>query len=154
MVALSLVAAAVRHLNTKPNITTLLGSSPNYKSFIFQWKSYEQWDGTGKAAIVLSQRPWEAPGQYHTRHHWRLQVEIFSDVSRKPDHNPAAQDATDKALSIFEVVDKEFHRVDGGFYLDTLRIHSSERLSEPDISDVPLSDYGVRALVSYGAIID
>jgi hypothetical protein len=55
---------------------------------------------------------------------------------------------------VYRLIDRVLHRPDdGGFYWGntdgTLRIVSSSRAGEPDISDVPDGDGVVRLLVNY-----
>ncbi len=152
---MSLTIAARRELVATPPLVALLGSSPTYAQWIFRWRLYEQVEGTGTAAIVLSEHPWEPPGNFHTRRHIRLQAEIYVDPTRQPDLNPTQQNVHDRVLDIAAELSKVCHRPQGGtIYFDTMRIHGIERLGEPSISDIPMMDYTVRGLVNFGALVD
>lgn len=152
---MNLITAARRELASTTDIVSLLGSSPTYQTWLFQWRLYEQVEGSGLAAVVLSQHPWEAPGYYHTRKHSRLQAEIYVDPTRAADNNPTAQNAHDRIFEIANALSSILHRPDGGsIYFDSLRIHGTERLGEPSISDIPLMDYTIRGLLSFGVLHD
>lgn len=160
----TLVVAARRHLVAQPNITSLVGSSATYANWIWQWKPYVSMEGTGKAGIVLAQRNgWATPNLHNTMAFPQLQVEIYADVDRRADLNPAdAVSAELRAEAVFLAVDKHLHLVgrDGapwqwGATAEStgVRVLSSHRLGEPEYAEVPDGDGLVRCLARYGVTL-
>jgi len=152
-----LTIAARRELKGVNAVTSLLGSSAEWDTWIWRWRPYVSIEGTGSAGIVLSIRGgWTSPNQHNTAQFPRLQVEVYADVDRDPSLNPLSRTAEEKALAICQVVDAVFHIPQGGVLMwgngdaNDLRIVGSLRLTEPDVVEVPEGDGMVRATVSYG----
>ena len=76
-------------------------------TYIFKRFLQEKVNGTGKAAIVISERPGESPGA----HNWwrpRIEVWIYAD-NTTVDGVVDEQDRDDRMMAIFEQVDKVLH---------------------------------------------
>lgn len=158
--ALDLVTATRRELAAHSSVTALLGSDARFSTWIFRWRPYVSIEGTGEASIVVSSRAgWSTANRHNTAKFPRLQIEIYADLARNNDLNPAGRTAEDLARQVFEAVDKVLHRVDSnniqwGNTDGKLRIHSSVRSQEPTVEDVPNGDGLVRSLVFYDVAID
>lgn len=153
---MDLTIAARRELAATNSVTTLLGSSPEWDTWIWRWRPYVSIEGTGECGVVLSVRGgWASPNRHNTAQFPRLQVEVYADVDRNTALNPSTRTAQEKAQEVCEAIDKVFHIPQGGEVkwgngTDDLRIVGSLRLNEPDIVDVPDGDGMVRATVNYG----
>lgn len=156
---LDLTTAVHRYLSAQEELTDLLGADDGaggYPTWIFRWKSYRTVEGSGDAAIVLSQRPGSPSSAYHTSNFPRLQVEIYVDRLRDAQANPVNHTPEDRCNRIFRVLDRLLHtspaggdRIWGDNGSGGLRILSSQRDQDIDIVPVPDGDGMVRGLVSY-----
>jgi hypothetical protein len=86
------------------------------------------------------------PNPHNTMSSPLVEAVVYADRSRDTEGRPTAEDAQAKALAVIDAVDKVLHRPDGGeIEWDGLRIVSSVRHSEPDMSMIPEGGGAVRA---------
>lgn len=147
-----LVEAVANNPEDFPVLDALLGRDDVYDDgWIFRWRPYISVEGTGKAAVVLSQRPGQGANVGNTMRFPRLQVEIYVDTPRSAGGQPtSAASAEDACHKIFLELDRYLHLVDGHVHMwSELRVLRSTRGTDIDITDVPDADGMVRGLVSY-----
>lgn len=154
-----LVVAVRRMLANSPAVTSMVGTSTKYSTWIFQWRNYVEVEGTGSASIVISQRPGQAPNQHNTQQFPIIQLEIYVDAARTTTYNPAdSVSQHHRAYRIVKEADKFLHLVGraGAPWLwgdseteDPIRVFGCYRVSEPDIMEVPGGDGLIRATVRY-----
>lgn len=145
-----LTTAARRILAEYTPLTSLLGASDSWDTWIFRWRPYVTLKASGSAAIVLSERGgWATPNRHNTARFPRLQVEVYVDVPRE-EGSPVSRIAEERALEICRAVDEVLHVPDGAAmdWAD-LRVIGSTRQSEPQVDLVPDADGLVRALAYY-----
>jgi len=156
---MEMLVAARRELMRTPAVLAEVGSDDRFSAWIFRWRMYVDIEGTGQTAIVLREDGgWASPNQHNTARFPRLGVEIYADVPRTPRLNPARATAQDRAKAAFNVIDRIFHVPQGGQIRwgneeGTLRIVSSLRLTEPQVSAPSEGDGLARLLTSYAVTL-
>lgn len=156
---MEMLVAARRELMGRPEITTLVGTSDSFSSWIFRWRLYVDVEGTSQCAIVLREDGgWASPNNHNTARFPRLTVEVYADPPRTPRLNPAMATAPDRAKAVFDVLDRVFHIPQGGQISwgdnqERLRIVSSLRLTEPQISTVSDGDGLARLSTAYAVTL-
>lgn len=110
MTAVSL--AARNYLAQKVNVTSLLGSSDLWSTWIFDSKPEELVEQTGKALVVLSVTDgWAGANDHNTASFPRLTVDIWVDPTRNVDGSVKQKDAEIKAEKIYKMIDTYLHMV-------------------------------------------
>lgn len=148
----TVVVAARRFLATQTAVTSLLGSSEAYPSWIFQWDPHEMIEGTSREAIVVAvEGAWASPNEHNTGQFPRLVIQVFSDPTRDAERNAIADDARDKSWVVFQAVDKLLHNPRGypGKWTDTVWVLGATRMNEPEWTPQPDGDGLVVLTVSY-----
>lgn len=145
-----LTTAARRVLADHEPLTSLLGSSDSWDTWIFRWRPYVTLKASGAAAIVLSERGgWATPNRHNTARFPRLQVEVYVDLPRE-EGTPVSRVAEERALEICRALDEVLHVPDGRtMEWGGLRVLGSTRQQEPQMDAVPDADGLVRVLVYY-----
>lgn len=157
--SLDLVTAARRHLVADTALAALVGTSPAFQVWVFRWRPYVIVEGTGQAAVVLAQRAgWQSPNMHNNMEFPRLQVEVWADLERDVNGNPASRTAEDLASDVLREVSRILHHPRGDLqeWGDTngkIRVLRSTRLDEMDIVDVPNGDGLVRGTVNFGVVL-
>lgn len=147
--------AVYREVLRHTSITTLLGTSTTWTTWLWRWKPYVELKNSGACAIVISIRSGLSANAHNTARFPRIQFEVFADVDRTLG-KPTGRFAEEKCLHVCEEVDKVFHVPQGGVILwgdgsagGSMRIAGSLREVDPEPADVPDGDGLVRALAMY-----
>ncbi len=126
---IDIVTACARYLAAQPPITLGVGEYFGSGSWIFADQLYVSPRGSGKSAIVVSDRGgFTSPNRHNTQQHKRLHCEAYNEVK-------AALHAT------MESLDYLLHSPQGGAQdWSDLRIISSHRFTEPQYDEVEGDD--------------
>lgn len=151
----SLLSGVRTHLAANTTLTALLGSTGGVP-WIYKGEPARVIEGTGSAAVVVSYAGQAGtPNTYNTSLFIKLLVTIWVDVARDADGNPTdigSSAAIDKALQIWQVVDKDLHRVGGSLQMwGSAATLSSKRLAA--IGEIQKVDDGDGLVVGESAYI-
>lgn len=155
----NLVTAARRYLVADTTLANALGSGQGFNVWVFQWRPYVTIEGSGEAAVVLSARGgWTSPNMHNTMAFPRLQVEVWADLQRDANGNPAQRTAEDLCQDVGEQLDRLLHLPDGQLHVwgdsnGSIRVLRSMKLGEIDIVDVPEGDGMCRGTLNYGVVL-
>lgn len=156
---MELLIAARRELARHPEITSLLGSDDRFATWIFRWRLYVDVEGSGQIAVLLREDGgWASPNNHNTARFPRMTVEIHADVPRTARLNPAMATAQDRAKAAYYALDRVLHVPQGGEIrwgdgTEQLRIVSSLRLTEPQVSQVSDGDGVARLVTAYAVTL-
>jgi hypothetical protein len=143
-----------RLLVNTPAVVGLLGTSPEWATWLWRWSAYEVVEGTGLVGMTLRQGTWTVPSPWHTTKYPELQAIIYADRTRDDLGRPTKEDAEEKALRVADAVDAVLHVPQGGeLSWDGVRVVSSVRQSEPDVVQAPDSDGMIRATSRYAVVL-
>lgn len=162
-----LVYAATDFLLNQPSVTSLVGEN-DIGFWIFANTPYATIENTGKAMVVLTVTNGWGANEHNTARFPTLNVDIWADPTRHPDRSVAEQDADVKVEEVYKAIDKFFHLVNaslpGGASVmwgtpeqiatrTGVRINSSSRVNEPEISPALNDDGALIARIRYNVSI-
>lgn len=101
---MQLETAARRHLLSLPAVTGYVVGK------VFKFTLLESPERSGGCAIVVRRQVgWAVPDTVKTSEFPRLVIECWADCTRDLGGNKKAEDAADKALALYKVVDRALH---------------------------------------------
>lgn len=99
-------------LAQQPDVTALLGSSPNWDTWIFADQPWAKVENSSSAMVVIQQDDqWAVPNEHNTMKFPRLFVDVWADPSRNADKSIRVRDADDRILKIQEAIFRHMHTV-------------------------------------------
>lgn len=154
---MNIVGELRQYLASQVSLTSLLGVTESWPTWIWTWKPAVHVDGTGKIGLLIYQQGhWVPPSLSHSIRHPRICAEAWTSPTVGEDGNILHRDAETRGLKVLDVLDGILHRPQGGILLTLasgLRLTESHRLSEPEPYDIPESDGSKLLRVYYGVTV-
>lgn len=158
-----LLIDAYRYLVAQPEIISLapqyLGSDTQYPAWVFRAQDGDPGravEGSGKCAIVLSANSfWAVQNMHNTAQFPVLRVVIYADNTRNAAGVALGRDAADRALHIYDAVNKILH--DPGKDISRMgatRIHDIVAGGSFVLQEMPDSDGCVFGIANYNITTD
>lgn len=108
--------AARNFLAQDERVTSLLGRSASWDTWIFSEVPYAKIENTQRCLVVISEGPpWTDMNPHNRLYFPTLRVDIWADPTRNPsDNSVRIEDAKDKAIEVMRAIDWSMHLVDPG----------------------------------------